>query len=270
MYLVSFILCIPFLFYLYHKRLIKKNQYIKKRTYKKEIHSDCNKCVVFIHGTTGSSNNFDDIIDKLPKNIHYISYDLYGRGLSIHKYMEHDINLYVNQLHEIIKEIDNKKEIHLVGYSYGGLIAHEYKKKNPDRIRSIVLVAPAGMNTNIGYFFELLCILPNYILMPIAHVFGKYLLEYQKILTHSNEIESRYNYPLIASCVLTMPRKKYIYNKNMVHLVIYGTSDNIVRVPKETISENVYVLDANHSNILYNKETLEILQDYFSNLDLYQ
>jgi pimeloyl-ACP methyl ester carboxylesterase len=220
-----------------------------------------------IHGTTGSSDNFNSIIETLPNNNQYIVYDLYGRGLSSHPYMEHNIDLYIQQLHEIISKCPNKT-FHLIGYSFGGIIAQEYKKKFPEYIKSILLVAPAGIEMNIGVVFEYMCRLPLFILMPIAHITGRYLLKYHLYINNSCDSVRSYQYPVVACSISTVPRKKYKYDKNSIYAIIFGKNDTIVSIPKERISAYTHIVDATHSNILSCKETSTIISNYIHEIVL--
>ena len=141
-----FLLGIPVIFYIYHKYLINKYKRVmyRKHTFRRELYCGNKNCFIMIHGTTGSSDNYNNIIENLRSDCHYITYDLYGRGLSTHPYTEHGIDLYVNQLNDIVIKNSNKN-IYLIGYSLGAIIAQEYKNRYPDKIQSLLLVAPAGI-----------------------------------------------------------------------------------------------------------------------------
>lgn len=261
MYGIILFSLIPLLFYVCHIYLIKRDRFTTIRTHMRELYLNNNNCFIMIHGATGCSNNFNTIIETLPANNHYIVYDLYGRGSSCHPYIEHNIDLYIQQLHEIISKYPTKK-IHLIGYSFGGIIAQEYKKKFPENIQSILLTAPAGIDMNIGRLFEYLCRLPLFILMPIAHITGKYLLQYHIYLNKSNDSSNRYQFPLIACSLSTISRQKYKYDKDMIHTIVFGKKDDIVSIPIDKLSEYVYYVNATHSTILYIKETSNIITEY--------
>lgn len=261
-----FLLGIPILFYIYHNYLIKKYKRDKyrKRTFRRELYHSNKNCFIMIHGTTGNSNNYNNIIERVRSDCHYILYDLYGRGLSTYPYTEHGTDLYVDQLNDIVVKNSNKN-IYLIGYSFGAIIAQEYKNKYPDKIQSLLLIAPAGIHMNIGWIFEFLCKLPLFMLMPISEIFGKYLVDYHKYRLNSKDTYTNYNCPMIASSIRNINRQSYLYSKKDVHTIIYGKKDTVVgRI--DNISKNIYIVDSNHSDILHVPETIKIVKHFIDEM----
>lgn len=72
-------------------------------------------------------------------------YDLYGRGYSDRPGGEQDGDFFCGQLDELLADQGIEDEITLIGYSMGGAIATEFTSRHPDRIRDLILLAPAGM-----------------------------------------------------------------------------------------------------------------------------
>lgn len=96
--------------------------------------------ILFIHGFTGSSHDWENIIERLPENFNYYSIDLIGHGNSD---SPSDNKLYnaasiVNQLEEFISKIINDRII-LIGYSIGGRAALSYSVKYPEMIEGLIL-----------------------------------------------------------------------------------------------------------------------------------
>jgi 2-succinyl-6-hydroxy-2,4-cyclohexadiene-1-carboxylate synthase len=96
--------------------------------------------VVFLHGFSGSSNDWKQIIKMLPVKLQCVAIDLVGHGKS---FSPDDINLYnkdaiVAQINSVLNKLKLGKII-LVGYSMGGRAALSYALNNPLRVKGLVL-----------------------------------------------------------------------------------------------------------------------------------
>lgn len=98
--------------------------------------------IVFIHGSIGSSTDFEKYMtdNDLNEKANFISYDRIGYG----QYQKGNILNSIEKETELLKKVIshlNLENIILVGYSFGGPIAFNYTLKNP--IEKLVLCAPA-------------------------------------------------------------------------------------------------------------------------------
>ncbi|MEJ2615469.1 MAG: 2-succinyl-6-hydroxy-2,4-cyclohexadiene-1-carboxylate synthase, partial [Ignavibacteriaceae bacterium] len=98
------------------------------------------KNVLFIHGFTGSSHDWENIIEQLPENFNYYSIDLIGHGNSDSPVIKelYNADSLVNQLKEFTSQVINDKFI-LIGYSMGGRAALSYSVKYPGTIEGLIL-----------------------------------------------------------------------------------------------------------------------------------
>lgn len=103
---------------------------------------------VCVHGLTTPSFVWLGIA-KAMSQIGYrvLIYDLYGRGYSDRPDAPQDSAFFQQQLEELLAEQAVKGDITLLGYSMGGAIATIYAAAHPDRIRQLVLLAPAGIKS---------------------------------------------------------------------------------------------------------------------------
>jgi len=114
--------------------------------------ADTGDLVVCVHGLTTPSFVFEGLAS------HYASigkrvlvYDHYGRGYSDRPKAKQDKAFLVSQLEELLNKLQIKKQkFELVGYSMGGVIAASYSARNPDRVKRLILIAPAGTGHNLG------------------------------------------------------------------------------------------------------------------------
>ena len=103
--------------------------------------------LVFLHGFTGSSCDWEQIIHSINTELPVAAIDLVGHGKSD---SPEDINFYtteslIKQICEVINRITKSKVI-LIGYSMGGRAALSFTLKYPDMVEALVLEsASAGI-----------------------------------------------------------------------------------------------------------------------------
>lgn len=96
--------------------------------------------VFLLHGFTGSSEDWEEIISLLPKNFSYVAVDLIGHGKSeapdnVEHYKAQSV---VQQLDDIFRYFSKKKFI-LIGYSLGGRAALTYAVHYPEKLSGLIL-----------------------------------------------------------------------------------------------------------------------------------
>jgi pimeloyl-ACP methyl ester carboxylesterase len=109
--------------------------------------------VVFVHGgALNSLDVWDPLFAALDRSrIGTLRFDSYGQGYSARPEVRHDATLYVRTLDALLDLAARDRTVHLVGYSQGGLIATEYAAHRPARVASLVLIAPAGLGTQLRW-----------------------------------------------------------------------------------------------------------------------
>lgn len=107
--------------------------------------------VVFIHGLTTPSFVWGPVAHGLAKRgFRVLTYDLYGRGYSARPRGAQDAAFFVAQLEDLLDALGVDQPVTLLGYSMGGAIAAAFAAKHAQRIRQLVLLAPAGMGHDLG------------------------------------------------------------------------------------------------------------------------
>ncbi|NNL72532.1 MAG: alpha/beta hydrolase [Silicimonas sp.] len=74
-----------------------------------------------------------------------LTYDLYGRGFSANPPAAQGARFFNLQLDALLADQRIEARVTLVGYSMGGAIAAAFAAASPDRVRALVLIAPAGL-----------------------------------------------------------------------------------------------------------------------------
>lgn len=106
---------------------------------------------VCVHGLSTPSRVWDPVAAGLGAlGFRVLVYDLYGRGHSDRPDGPQDSAFFVAQLADLLDDQDIEGDITLLGYSMGGAIAAAFAATYPERLRQIVLIAPAGMGHDLG------------------------------------------------------------------------------------------------------------------------
>lgn len=101
--------------------------------------------IVLIHGFSVPYFIWDPTFEFLVRSgFRVLRYDLFGRGLSDRPRVRYDIHLFVRQLKDLLDALGIKEPVHLAGLSMGGPISAAFMDKFPERVKSHILVDPAG------------------------------------------------------------------------------------------------------------------------------
>jgi pimeloyl-ACP methyl ester carboxylesterase len=100
--------------------------------------------IVFVHGISGSWQNWLENLPHFGRTHRAIALDLPGFGASPMPSWPIDMPAYGRLLHDFCEKLGLGKDITLVGNSMGGLVAAEAVLTEPDRFARLVLVSAAG------------------------------------------------------------------------------------------------------------------------------
>lgn len=142
------------------------------------------RLVVLVHGTTVPSLVWRQNVPALTDaGYRVLSFDLYGRGWSDRPPRRHELDLYVRQLEDLLNEVARGEPVNLVGLSIGAVVVAEYTRRYPGAVRHLVLVSPAGLETELPFGARIgrLPLLGEY-LMDVA---GSRLLQPSRNLVHA-------------------------------------------------------------------------------------
>ncbi|UZP39391.1 hypothetical protein NXS19_007207 [Fusarium pseudograminearum] len=103
--------------------------------------------VLFIHGVQTPALGMLPLSRTLGKSFphaHLVLVDLWGHGLSDTPILPHQPSLFHQLVDDLLDHL-HWSSAHLVGFSFGGVTTASYVVKRPTRVKSFVLVAPAGL-----------------------------------------------------------------------------------------------------------------------------
>jgi pimeloyl-ACP methyl ester carboxylesterase len=138
-----------------------------------ELRGESGPLVVLVHGFSVPSYVWDPTVESLEESgFRVLRYDLYGRGYSDRPDLTYDLDLFVNQLSELLNEINLDQQVHLVGLSMGGPIAAQYANTHPQSAASIVLIAPEAATLETRDIFPMnVPLVGEYFMMVIMEPF---------------------------------------------------------------------------------------------------
>jgi pimeloyl-ACP methyl ester carboxylesterase len=101
--------------------------------------------VVLVHGFSVPFYIFDPTFHFLAcHGFRVLRYDLFGRGYSDRPRADYNIDLFVNQLADLLQALRLIQPIDLLGLSMGGPIAAAFTRLHPERVARLILIDPAG------------------------------------------------------------------------------------------------------------------------------
>jgi len=101
--------------------------------------------VVLVHGFSNPKFVWDGNVNALATaGFRVLAYDHYGRGYSDRPNIVYDTNLYVRELLNLLNALHITKPVTLVGYSMGGGNVVGFAGRYPERVKKLILIAPAG------------------------------------------------------------------------------------------------------------------------------
>lgn len=106
---------------------------------------------VCVHGLTTPSYIWGPVAAGLGAlGFRVLVYDLYGRGFSDRPGGPQDSAFFAAQLADLLEDQGIEDDITLLGYSMGGAIVAGFAATYPEKLRQLVLIAPAGMGHDLG------------------------------------------------------------------------------------------------------------------------
>jgi pimeloyl-ACP methyl ester carboxylesterase len=101
--------------------------------------------VVLVHGFSVPYYIYDPTFEFLTgEGFRVLRYDLFGRGFSDRPEVQYDLDLFVEQLSDLLDALGLTKPVSLAGLSMGGPIAATFTTRHPKRVEKLVLIDPAG------------------------------------------------------------------------------------------------------------------------------
>jgi len=136
---------------LFEQNLVIENKSIRiplgLEVFYTEVNPQQAKCLLFIHGLGSFGGAWQELIHKLSPNYRCIAIDLPGFGKSAIGDFTADIPFFVKVLHQFIHVLEIEDDLYLMGHSMGGHISLAYALEAQAKLKGMVLLASAGIET---------------------------------------------------------------------------------------------------------------------------
>ncbi len=112
--------------------------------------------VVLVHGFSVPSYVWDPTQTALvDAGYRVLTYDLFGRGFSERVDKEYDLDLFVDQLGDLLLSLEIDEPVVVGGLSMGGPIAARFAHLHPEKVCGVLLISPEVFQPTPGDIFPL-------------------------------------------------------------------------------------------------------------------
>ncbi len=105
--------------------------------------------VLLIHGITGSSLTWEDVIEPLAESYTVVAPDLLGHGESAKPRGDYSLGAYASAMRDLLAAIGHDRAT-VVGHSLGGGVAMQMAYQFPERCERLVLVSSGGLGREVN------------------------------------------------------------------------------------------------------------------------
>jgi abhydrolase domain-containing protein 6 len=195
--------------------------------------------IVFVHGFRGDKTFWIPYSHYLT-NYHVIIVDLPGHGKSSHPQdQKYDIYSLEKALDKFI-QLKKLKQFHMVGCSMGGGIASIYAYNHPDKVKSLILLNPLGIDTDQKSDFQKKLMNGKNILFPASmqelNVYFIYLLGrdiplntyYKKYILKKMLKDEKFYKKVFEELIKSKPIEDELSNIRAKSLIVIGEKDRII------------------------------------------
>jgi pimeloyl-ACP methyl ester carboxylesterase len=109
-----------------------------------DLHPEQPTVVLFVHGSPGSADNFDQLLAEMPDSLRLLCVDLPGFGSSTRRLDDYSFTRQARDLLKLLDALDLPR-VHVVGMSMGGGVALEMARMDASRLQSITLISSIGL-----------------------------------------------------------------------------------------------------------------------------
>jgi pimeloyl-ACP methyl ester carboxylesterase len=110
--------------------------------------SGAGSALVLIHGITGSSRTWEEVIPPLAQHHTVIAPDLLGHGESAKPRGDYSLGAYASGVRDLLIALGVDKAT-IVGHSLGGGVAMQFAYQFPERVERLVLVSSGGLGGEV-------------------------------------------------------------------------------------------------------------------------
>jgi pimeloyl-ACP methyl ester carboxylesterase len=122
--------------------------------------------VVLIHGITGSSETWADVIEPLAEKYTVVAPDLLGHGASAKPRGDYSLGAYASGIRDLLGALGHGSGT-IVGHSLGGGVAMQLAYQFPDRCDRLVLVSSGGLGRDVHLLLRAAVLPGSELVLPL-------------------------------------------------------------------------------------------------------
>lgn len=243
-----------------------------------ELNPSGEETIILIHGMFSNlAIYYFNIAPMLAENFRVILYDMRGHGMSEKVKEGYDLTSMTEDLYALMEELDVEKT-HLVGYSYGGLVALKMAVRYPEKIAKLAVIEGPDPNEQ-----ETLAIIDTYSKEFLIHYVNNFAdttkmqMGKRQLERNHRMYEFLFNETTIRS---DMESEKDFFQQKALSqithetLLIYGEHSNCVpsgeKLASKIIDANLVLVPGDHNVPIQQPETIgsELLLFFNKDLDI--
>jgi pimeloyl-ACP methyl ester carboxylesterase len=122
--------------------------------------------VVLIHGITGSSDTWQDVIEPLAEKYTVVAPDLLGHGASAKPRGDYSLGAYASGIRDLLGALGHDRGT-IVGHSLGGGVAMQMAYQFPERCERLVLVSSGGLGREVNLMLRAAVLPGSELVLPL-------------------------------------------------------------------------------------------------------
>jgi pimeloyl-ACP methyl ester carboxylesterase len=122
--------------------------------------------IVLIHGITGSSETWADVIEPLAEKYTVVAPDLLGHGASAKPRGDYSLGAYASGIRDLLGALGHGRGT-IVGHSLGGGVAMQMAYQFPDRCERLVLVSSGGLGREVHLMLRAATLPGSELVLPL-------------------------------------------------------------------------------------------------------
>jgi pimeloyl-ACP methyl ester carboxylesterase len=127
---------------------------------------DGERVVVLVHGITGSSQTWADVIPALAEHYTVVAPDLLGHGRSAKPVGDYSLGAYASGIRDLMGALGHERAT-IVGHSLGGGVAMQFAYQFPERCERLVLVSSGGLGREVHLLLRAATLPGSEFVMPL-------------------------------------------------------------------------------------------------------
>jgi pimeloyl-ACP methyl ester carboxylesterase len=122
--------------------------------------------IVLIHGITGSSETWADVIEPLAEHYTVVAPDLLGHGQSAKPRGDYSLGAYASGIRDLLGALGHDRGT-IVGHSLGGGVAMQMAYQFPERCERLVLVSSGGLGREVSAMLRAATLPGSELVLPL-------------------------------------------------------------------------------------------------------